>query len=1080
MEILTDKGKEESRMKQRIKKWFSVFLSAIMIIGVLPLQALAEDTSDAPYTYEVYAEADVNEYKSDGVVYESDNYLDVVNWVNNTSPAPSVDYTILVTRDDTINPTNNPDITITPVAALQFSNLYFNGEKGRDITITKGTNTGDRHIIFVTGTSDNSRLYVKNLTFDGAGNPGGIQAYSGPGLSLTDVEVKNCVSNSFGGAISVNSAYTAHILTLDMENCHIHDNQSTLPSQTYGGGGVYFYSNVTYQEGYVNIKNSVISSNSAEGRGGGIFVSGAPLTISDETKIYDNKTIYSQTAYQPFGGGIFTERSSVTLKDSEIYGNSGSFGGGVYMRLNRYQSTDSVFTMESSSIHDNEAYKGSGGGVAITNGSNSRPATFDMRGGTIRENTATDGDGGGVYLSRTGMTMSNSSTIKNNKVESVSGNVGGGASLYDRSTLKLYDDAEINGNTADTGGGVAAYQSVLEMYDNSAIRDNTAITETSHDPLGGGVYLYNLSTLTLKDNSGINNNTAGYGGGVYAAYDSSASFSDAATLKNNNASVSGGGACLYSDGNTDSAISFAENASVEGNTASYGGGVYLFKSATLTTQDTPSFKNNRATDEGGAIYTTDYTIDPTDGSKYAVVDTDYSNIITSDGTIFFDNTANDLYEPPAITDSFTNIGFARTSGENVLQTNHPLNNYDINHVFASKIPYYIVKYNANNGSDSYYSVKETVGNSHTVLSNSSEHLSYTHSGNTFLGWSTAPNVTVPDSGYAPGKLIGGTVAEGHTINLYAVWGKKHTPGSISYSVTYDANGGTGSHKDTSLSAGSTYTIRALSSTGITRSEYVFTGWNTKADGTGTAYSAADTFAIKSDVTLFAQWKSAKPELNTDDHMAYIVGYPSGNVGPEDNLTRAETATIFFRLLTPESRTEFWSTTNDYSDVTSADWFNNAVSTMSNAELIYGFVDGTFGGNHYVTRAQFAAIAARFDSDVYTGENKFSDIDGHWANKYINQAAEKGWVNGYLDGTFKPEQPITRAEAMALINRVLGRDKIEAMHTDMIVWPDNLESAWYFQAVQEATNSHNYVVNADGKETWTEVLTPPNWAALEKE
>ena len=229
----------------------------------------------------------------------------------------------------------------------------------------------------------------------------------------------------------------------------------------------------------------------------------------------------------------------------------------------------------------------------------------------------------------------------------------------------------------------------------------------------------------------------------------------------------------------------------------------------------------------------------------------------------------------------------------------------------------------------------------------------------------------------------------------------------------------------------------------------------------------------------------KPELNTEDHYAYIVGYPDGNVKPEGNITRAEVATIFFRLLTDESRDEFWSQTNPYSDVSEDDWYNNAVSTLTNAGILDGYEDGTFKPNGNITRAEFATIAVRFFEATYEGENLFPDIDGHWAQDYINEAANAGIVDGYPDGTFGPQKLITRAEAMTMVNRTIDRHPHkDHLLEDMIVWPDNPETAWYYEQVQEATNSHEYTMNTDDEqnpyEIWTNLLPNRDWSELEKE
>ena len=243
---------------------------------------------------------------------------------------------------------------------------------------------------------------------------------------------------------------------------------------------------------------------------------------------------------------------------------------------------------------------------------------------------------------------------------------------------------------------------------------------------------------------------------------------------------------------------------------------------------------------------------------------------------------------------------------------------------------------------------------------------------------------------------------------------------------------------------------------------------------------------------------SRPSLNTKDHYGYIIGYPvdyyTGQpttdqtkkpVRPEGKITRAEGATIYFRMLTDESRTKFWSQSNSYSDVKAGDWFNNAVSTLSNAGIIAGYEDGSFRPNGYITRAEFATIAARFFDVTYNGKDLFPDISGHWAKDYINQAANKGFVNGYEDGTFKPDRNITRAEAVTLVNRTLDRHPDKNHFTkDMLVWPDNMDQTkWYYADMQEATNSHTYQMKENSDKTkyenWTKTLPIRNWEALEK-
>ena len=231
----------------------------------------------------------------------------------------------------------------------------------------------------------------------------------------------------------------------------------------------------------------------------------------------------------------------------------------------------------------------------------------------------------------------------------------------------------------------------------------------------------------------------------------------------------------------------------------------------------------------------------------------------------------------------------------------------------------------------------------------------------------------------------------------------------------------------------------------------------------------------------------KPEkpggLNTEDHVAYIIGYPDGEVKPEGNITRAEVATIFFRLLTDETRDEYWSKTNSYTDVPADSWFNNAISTLSNMGIIDGYADGSFRPDAPITRAEFTKIAVSFfEYADYVYENTFTDVrSGSWYTQFIAAAVEIGLIEGYPDGTFRPDNYITRAEACTIVNRTLNRAPDEdhlLPESVMITWPDNQPGTWYYADMQEATNSHDYDW-LGSIEDWTEKLEERDWEALEK-
>lgn len=214
----------------------------------------------------------------------------------------------------------------------------------------------------------------------------------------------------------------------------------------------------------------------------------------------------------------------------------------------------------------------------------------------------------------------------------------------------------------------------------------------------------------------------------------------------------------------------------------------------------------------------------------------------------------------------------------------------------------------------------------------------------------------------------------------------------------------------------------------------------------------------------------QPELERDDHYAYIFGYEDNTIRPENDITRAEVATIFYRLLTDESREAYRTTDHDFTDVSADAWYAEPVATLADAGLLAGYEDGSFRPDAPITRAEYAAIATRFD-ELAAAESNFTDISGHWAEDAINAAYGAGWVGGYEDGTFRPDQNISRAEAMALINRVLERAvDSDGMLDEMTHWADNDPAAWYYADIQEATHSHTYErEEGEQYETWTDLV-----------
>lgn len=353
-----------------------------------------------------------------------------------------------------------------------------------------------------------------------------------------------------------------------------------------------------------------------------------------------------------------------------------------------------------------------------------------------------------------------------------------------------------------------------------------------------------------------------------------------------------------------------------------------------------------------------------------------------------------------------------------------------------------------------------------------------------------------DNGKAPGKL--NQYTEGYKDNAFTIdateweWneendcytrtasrtcdycGYNENKEENGYLVSYDLNGGERAENEEYeakiVAEGTPIALKAAPS----KDGYVFAGWS---DG-DTTYNAGDAVTVEHAMTFTAQWKLEGEEiiagmtglltvagLGTDDHIAYVYGYPDGTVRPNGTITRAEVTTIFYRLLTSARRDEIFTSENSFRDVNSSMWYNKATSSMAAGGYIQGYADGTFGANKPITRAEFVCLAARFATKT-TGFASYTDVDnGHWAARSIAICASNGWVQGYEDGTFRPDQPITRAEAMTIINRMLGRGVSKGyVCKGAARFTDNDPGSWYYFEVLEATNDHEYR-NARPFEQW---------------
>ena len=680
-----------------------------------------------------------------------------------------------------------------------------------------------------------------------------------------------------------------------------------------------------------------------------------------------------------------------------------------------------------------------GGGFAIDN------AVVQLKDLSITDNETVGGNGngevggGGIYASYADVSMQNV-TVSENSVTGSSSDGGGILVRYGSLTM---DGCHVERNTApDCGGGMILRHSELNAA-NSFFENNTA-------PQGAGIYFNDASGDAEKGCSGkhehlitgstISGNTASnIGGGMYVGTISNLTLRNSKLLKNDGASQ-GGAIVAYSAGTIE-----LDGVSISENKAASGAGILALGTVTgkpdIRLLNGTAIDKNTATGYGGGIYASASNINIAENSAV------YNNTATTAGDDLMFNAS-----------TFTLPKAKDMSGDRILS------------------------------------------------SDKAEIIGWYHDG--WFKWNAAANNG--QGGYEQiGRWTAETADEYTPVekDSYAITLKAAHP--LMYTLTYDVTGDlpegyTAPAKQT-LVNGSKYTVAEVpasvsgSKDGV-NGTFTFVGWK---DKDGKVLSGEQ--QLTADLTLHGVWTftknssgggggSHKPTvtipddvptgLNGDDHFAYIVGYPNGNVEPNGNITRAEVATIFFRLLTEEVRTANSTQSNSLSDVTRGQWFNHAVSTLSSMGIVKGHNDGTFAPNAPITRAEFAAIAARFDDKNTDTSSKFTDIASHWAKNEIGIAANKGWINGYPDGTFRPNQYITRAEAMTLVNRVLNRlpENSSDLLDSMIKWPDNSDaSAWYYLAVQEATNSHAYSDKSKGDkyEKWSKLRETRDWTELEK-
>lgn len=673
-----------------------------------------------------------------------------------------------------------------------------------------------------------------------------------------------------------------------------------------------------------------------------------------------------------------------------------------------------------------------GGGVNIQNVA----GTVTLDNCTLTKNEASNA-GGGVYIASSGsVRIKNGKITENNAVNS-------GAGIYvtcgvdkekDGELSCVLDGVKIETNTSNsTGGGIVASGNhpdkamvTVKMEDGTSISHNTA--KTSLDGYGGGgVYITGSATRFIMNGGTISDNEALCGAGIHSATRDGLEI-NGGSIVDNIATGDGGGIYVrrYAFKNKYDKLLVANRAIVSNNKAKKnGGGLWIGDNLNATIEKGSQVYNNRADIMGDDIYFsgTNSTLNLPEATEMS------GDLILSSDNV----PITDWYY-----DGFKDANTRHRWGEKYSEL-------DIDATVANGALTY--------KTGIYYEIFKPVENFKGTIALKAAHaqlftLTYNVTGDLPEGY-TAPT--------AQSMLVGSkyTVAE--------------VPASVSGSK--DGVNGTFSFSGWKKDDGTVLTGEQQLTADLTlHGVWTFTK---KSSGGGGGGSHKPTVTIPDDVPT---------GLNGDDHYAYIVGYPDSTVRPQNGITRAEVATIFFRLLTDETRNANSTKTNSYSDVAAGAWYNHAVSTLSAMGIVKGDSQGKFNPNAPITRAEFAAIAARFDDKANTTAVDFSDIASHWAKNEISAAANNGWINGYTDGTFRPNNKITRAEAMTLVNRVLKRlpETAEDLHNDMIKWSDNSDtSAWYYLAVQEATNSHYYDIKANKYEKWSKLRETRDWTELEK-
>ena len=768
--------------------------------------------------------------------------------------------------------------------------------------------------------------------------------------------------------------------------------------------------------------------------GGGIVVdSTAKLIMNDGSAVTD--------CFAEQGGGIYLS-GEMELNGGMLSGNTAvgdyfdtdhtqsAHGGAILIRANRADYDESYdapakLTMTGGNIQNNKAASDRsafGGAVAILGTpKNSVDLTneFIMTGGTISGNTA--GYGGAISVYAADRYWNGNASVK------ISGN------------------AEITQNTGRNGGGaIALWTSKADDYSSTVEMSGGTISDNKTFSKGGGVFLYGKGDSFYMTDGKISDNEAKQGGGIFINDTDAAAYLLGGTIQDNKATD---GYPHYDD---------ASERSYYGNAVYQDGSLYLDGTKANISGD---IRIGCRFDTSGGISTNRFvTLVGASDTMNDYELTSFKNesldgrVVVAPGAITYGTATYSVADAEPYLSHFThNHKGIITDTDYTAETGTSSQAKSL--VLYGAIQKFSVTYTDGIGGTSFADEVTSDlrrGTPTPAFTGGTP----TRSGYTFTGWEPSVAATVTDNAVYTAQWAKNSSSSHH---------------STRYTLHYESNGGT-AYKDERYSSGTKVTLDKTP----TRESYTFTGWYADKELT----QKISSIKMTSDKTVYAGWEATgvPDKLNGDDHFAYVIGYPDGKVHPKGNISRAETATIFFRLLKADIRDGNLTADNGFSDVANGQWHNKAISTMAKLGIVKGRRADSFDPDASITRAEFAAICARFNTKPVENSGSFSDISGHWAENEIERAAAFGWISGYPDGTFRPDARITRAEAMTMINRVLCRmpQSESDLLNSMVTWPDNKPSDWHYLAVQEATNSHDFNRQGEVGESWTKLTSVPDW------